>query len=885
MFSNRHALSQLQAEYERGARSAASLKMEAQRIVKENLAHMKVAQVPINSKRTSDGKEEFDVSAALRQVWCQLQSDSWGCLASIRAAPQDVVEIYFRTTDEKQAWLYTIGFLTRDFAFRFLKAFCSEVSADPSSLSVNQPIDGSLGIDVMSLSQSDNEGMKFRVIEKSAYATRQKRLREVLLPRVQKYVRMRRCKNVLDEQRRARQVIVRAMLRFWGARTQETGQTDQSRTKKKKKLKKKGKLMRRRMATRLQAWYRSRVVQRRRASYCAFGRDMEQYVSSVDFFVAKLRTHYDEIIARVTSAVRRVRPHAVANVFGSYANGLFTHHSDLDIVVSFHSRPFFEDASFRMAVPRSVRNVGAPIAVANADRSKSGIPSRFISFGPMDISTEDVVDRRCATVPAADPLVDVVSELAQCDFVRSLKFIQNSRIPIIKMTASSVRGVPANVDISTATDAHGGLRALSFVSQMIMNNPALRPLVLVLKQYLMEHKLLNVNDSSGGLTSYGLFVLATRCLGETGRLGVRAKQTIHHWADILTEFFHLYGNDVDFGTTGVAVECLYSLELAGILYTGPCVIDDPVSPGKICGRPGNLGQNTFRIVEVQHCFQRGAALMSTLQWRNREGTNDGLRRLLRIQYRDTSETEEESQGYRELAWPKNSMSGMWKCNGETQSELVRNLCNNLILKSELAIKAMKRTDRRFYVPERFQQQAYMDQPLPLGHGAAIGAPHMHAFSLEFLAPHITATSNILDVGSGSGYLTACLSRMAPRGSVVGIDHIEALVEDALDSVRADDPSLLENDRLQFKVVDGFQGYEPLAPYDLIHVGAAANEIPEKLCQQLAPGGRMVIPIGPEDGLQEIFLIDKDVDGYIHRQPTMGVRYVPLTSKTKQNARS
>ena len=118
----------------------------------------------------------------------------------------------------------------------------------------------------------------------------------------------------------ARQVIFRTMLRFWGARTRQTGRTDQSRTKKKKRLKKKGKLKRWRMATRLQAWYRSRVVQWRRASYCAFGRDMEQHLSSVDFFVAKLRTRYDQIIARVTSAVRRVRPHAVVhkNIHLSY---------------------------------------------------------------------------------------------------------------------------------------------------------------------------------------------------------------------------------------------------------------------------------------------------------------------------------------------------------------------------------------------------------------------------------------------------------------------------------------------------------------------------------------------------------------------------------------
>ena len=228
----------------------------------------------------------------------------------------------------------------------------------------------------------------------------------------------------------------------------------------------------------------------------------------------------------------------------------------------------------------------------------------------------------------------------------------------------------------------------------------------------------------------------------------------------------------------------------------------------------------------------------------------------------------------------------WRCGGKTNADLVSNLVSHKILKSKLGEQAMLLTDRAHYVPKDIQNEAYDDNPLYLGFGATISAPHMHAYALEYLAPHIKDNSNILDVGSGSGYLTSCLARMTKDGKAFGIDHIEKLVEFSTQNAIKDDPKLIESGKVTFKVVSGFDGLASEAPFDAIHVGAAAAYVPESLIAQLAPGGRMVIPVGPENGAQEIYLIDKGADGKtLKQQSVMGVRYVPLTNKDHQMSRA
>lgn len=165
---------------------------------------------------------------------------------------------------------------------------------------------------------------------------------------------------------------------------------------------------------------------------------------------------------------------------------------------------------------------------------------------------------------------------------------------------------------------------------------------------------------------------------------------------------------------------------------------------------------------------------------------------------------------------------------------------------------------------------------------------MHAYALGLLHEQLTRSgAKALDVGSGSGYLTACMAKLVSKdgrgGKVVGIEHIPELVERSKTNI-ANDKSLQELvDRGTLKLItgDGRAGYPSEAPYDAIHVGAAAAEIPSALIEQLKPGGRMVIPCGPEDGMQYLMVINKSANGEISSSEQMAVRYVPLTNKDDQ----
>jgi len=184
---------------------------------------------------------------------------------------------------------------------------------------------------------------------------------------------------------------------------------------------------------------------------------------------------------------------------------------------------------------------------------------------------------------------------------------------------------------------------------------------------------------------------------------------------------------------------------------------------------------------------------------------------------------------------------------------------------------MKSTDRGKYC--RFAQDAYFDSPQLIGHNVTISAPHMHAYCLELLKDFLKPGARVLDVGSGSGYLTACLARMVgPKGKVVGIDVIPELVEFSKNNVNNDDFKLLSEGQIEFKVKDGWKGDPDNAPFDCIHVGAAAATVPKPLLQQLKDGGRLVIPEGTEN--QSLNVYDK-IGSEIKMTQMMGVRYVPL----------
>jgi len=217
-----------------------------------------------------------------------------------------------------------------------------------------------------------------------------------------------------------------------------------------------------------------------------------------------------------------------------------------------------------------------------------------------------------------------------------------------------------------------------------------------------------------------------------------------------------------------------------------------------------------------------------------------------------------------------------------------------ILKTPAIASAMKATDRANFVAD--PDVAYIDAPTPIGYNATCSAPHMHSYALELLKDHLKPGAKILDVGSGSGYLCVVFARLIsgggagnggedrgitkiqpPKGRVIGIDHIPELVQTSISNVQKDSSAkkLLHSGILKLVTGDGWKGMESEAPFDAIHVGAAAANIPMALLDQLRNGGRMVIPVGPEGMEQKLAIVDKKADGSVVREDIMGVVYVSL----------
>ncbi|KAL4864952.1 hypothetical protein BDV12DRAFT_175328 [Aspergillus spectabilis] len=239
----------------------------------------------------------------------------------------------------------------------------------------------------------------------------------------------------------------------------------------------------------------------------------------------------------------------------------------------------------------------------------------------------------------------------------------------------------------------------------------------------------------------------------------------------------------------------------------------------------------------------------------------------------------------------------WYCSGSSNNELIENLSREGLIKNERVKRAMMAVDRGHYAPSR----PYSDSPQPIGHGATISAPHMHGHACEYLINYLRPGSRVLDIGSGSGYLTHVIAKLVVdqssseglRGQVVGVDHIQELVTQAQTNMSKseDGRNLLETGSVKFIKADGRRGWPEGAPYDAIHVGAAAEELHPRLVEQLRAPGRMFIPVNVEykhgilantafGGGQYIWVVDKREDGSIHKEKVFQVRYVPLTDAPK-----
>jgi len=230
----------------------------------------------------------------------------------------------------------------------------------------------------------------------------------------------------------------------------------------------------------------------------------------------------------------------------------------------------------------------------------------------------------------------------------------------------------------------------------------------------------------------------------------------------------------------------------------------------------------------------------------------------------------------------------WRCSGKTNAELIQNMQKSGLIKSNIIAEALKKVDRAHYVVDK--KDAYYDRPQSIGYGATISAPHMHAHAAQNLIDFLQPGMKVLDVGSGSGYTCALFHHLVSpedsttKGKVVGIDHIQQLVDWSVENLKADGLQANTPDAsIEMICGDGRQGYAPGAPFNAIHAGAAALTMPQTLIDQLASPGRLFIPVddGGAFGGQSIWQVDKDSEGNVAKKQLFGVQYVPLTDAAKQ----
>lgn len=190
------------------------------------------------------------------------------------------------------------------------------------------------------------------------------------------------------------------------------------------------------------------------------------------------------------------------------------------------------------------------------------------------------------------------------------------------------------------------------------------------------------------------------------------------------------------------------------------------------------------------------------------------------------------------------------------------------IKDERIIEAMELLPRELFLPERLHDSAYVDGALPIGMGQTISQPSLVAYMTGLL--DLTGEERVLEIGTGSGYQTALLAKLAHR--VYTVEIVEELHNRAKDALEQ-----LDINNVTYKLGNGYQGWKEHAPYDRIMVTAAPASIPMKLIEQLKTKGVMVAPIGGEHEVQRLKRITKTVDGFTEEDMNY-VRFVPMVDR-------
>ena len=187
------------------------------------------------------------------------------------------------------------------------------------------------------------------------------------------------------------------------------------------------------------------------------------------------------------------------------------------------------------------------------------------------------------------------------------------------------------------------------------------------------------------------------------------------------------------------------------------------------------------------------------------------------------------------------------------------------ISDQAVLRAMDKVPREHFVSAELTDSAYADQALPIACGQTISQPYVVAYMTEQL--EVEPQHRVLEIGTGSGYQAAILSRLARE--VVSVERYRTLADTARERLET-----LGFSGVTIIAGDGFAGAPALAPFDRIMVTAAAEKVPEALVAQLAEGGKMVLPLGPRDGTQHLVKLTKTAEG-LSRQNLIAVRFVPL----------
>ena len=191
------------------------------------------------------------------------------------------------------------------------------------------------------------------------------------------------------------------------------------------------------------------------------------------------------------------------------------------------------------------------------------------------------------------------------------------------------------------------------------------------------------------------------------------------------------------------------------------------------------------------------------------------------------------------------------------------------VKDARVLDAMRAVPRHEFVPTTVREDAYVDSPLPIGHGQTISQPYIVALMTELARP--SPSDRALEVGTGSGYQAAVLSGLVAR--VFSVELVDLLAQSAASTLRR-----LGYANVTVRSGDGYLGWPDEAPFDIILVTAAPEDVPAALVAQLKPGGRLVVPVGRVWDVQDLRLIEKDAAGRVSTRSVIPVRFVPMVKK-------